>query len=598
VTTTEVEGPVFDDAAVDDRDEWEAPVSVRRIGLEVVVATVAGLVMAIAVTWPLVTKLGHTGHDAFDPRFQAWTIDWVQHKLGSPGSLFDANIFAPEPHTLAYSDSLLGIAIPMLPFRWLGVSPIGQLNIALLLSFATTFASGYLFGRVVTRSMVVGALTGVAFAFGPFGSVSSGVIHAAAHAGVGVAAAAAWWLADRSRAQRPLLAPSALLAAALVWQASVSFYPGAYAFGAAIVILAVRWRSLGRRGWLWAGGALLAAGACTAAMAIPYLEVRNDQPGFKRTLADLPPLAADFGATDPRLSIWGSLLGKGGGWPIYGEPAFPGVFLLVLAPIGAIAGWRDARRRLATVAGLALVLVGLALGLGAGPSGWRRYAPYRLLFEFVPGWEALRATGRAWVVGLLGVGLLAGLGALAIGRWFAGRFHGRARTVVGVVAAVALLGVLVEGYAPWTSADQGTVDVAVSPVDERLADLPPGGVLYLPALDQTSPLQEAFTGFRQAENVYGTTAHHRLTPNGYSGYFPPSWKQISRTMYALPDPVALTELQRLGIRYVVVRSWAKGGIWGHMLNPEFAAPPLKLLGTFDGDVLYEVPSEKTSPDAS
>ena len=598
MTTTEVEGPAADDAAVDDRDDWEAPVSVRRIGLEVVIATVVGLVMAIAVTWPLVTKLGHTGHDAFDPRFQAWTIDWVQHKLGSPGSLFDANIFAPEPHTLAYSDSLLGIAIPMLPFRWLGVSPIGQLNIALLLSFATTFASGYLFGRVVTRSMVVGALTGVAFAFGPFGSVSSGVIHAAAHAGVGVAAAAAWWLADRSRAQRPLLAPSALLAAALVWQASVSFYPGAYAFGAAIVILAVRWRSLGRRGWLWAGGALLAAGACTAAMAIPYLEVRNDQPGFKRTLADLPPLAADFGATDPRLSIWGSLLGKGGGWPIYGEPAFPGVFLLVLAPIGAIAGWRDARRRLATVAGLALVLVGLALGLGAGPSGWRRYAPYRLLFEFVPGWEALRATGRAWVVGLLGVGLLAGLGALAIGRWFAGRFHGRARTVVGVVAAVALLGVLVEGYAPWTSADQGTVDVAVSPVDERLADLPPGGVLYLPALDQTSPLQEAFTGFRQAENVYGTTAHHRLTPNGYSGYFPPSWKQISRTMYALPDPVALAELQRLGIRYVVVRSWAKGGIWGHMLNPEFAAPPLKLVGTFDGDVLYEVPSEKTSPDAS
>ena len=208
-----------------DHDGWEAPVTVRRIALETFVALGIGLIAAIAVTWPLVTKLGHTGHDAFDPRFQAWTIDWVQHKLGSPGSLFDANIFAPEPHTLAYSDSLLGIAIPMLPFRWLGVSPIGQLNIALLLSFATTFASGYLFGRIVTRSMIVGALTGVAFAFGPFGSVSSGVIHATAHAGVGVAAAAAWWLADRARTRRSLLAPSGLLVAALVWQASVSFYP-------------------------------------------------------------------------------------------------------------------------------------------------------------------------------------------------------------------------------------------------------------------------------------------------------------------------------------------------------------------------------------
>ena len=588
MSTATVE-PTVDAEPAADRTDWEAPVTVRRIAIEVVIATVVGLGLAMVVTWPLVTKLGHTGHDAFDPRFQAWTIDWVQHKLGSPGSLFDANIFAPERNTLAYSDSLLGIAIPMLPFRWLGVSPIGQLNIALLLSFATTFASGYLFGRVVTRSMVVGALTGVAFAFGPFGSVSSGVIHATAHAGVGVAAAAAWWLADRAREQRPLLAPSALLAAALVWQASVSFYPGAYAFGAAIVILAVRWRSLGKRGWLWAGGALLVAGACTAAMAIPYLEVRNDQPGFKRTLADLPPLAADFGATDPRLSIWGSILGTGGGWPIYGEPAFPGLFLLVLAPIGAIAGWREgARRRLAVIAGLALVFVGLALGLGAGPTGWRKYAPYRLLFEYVPGWEALRATGRAWVVGLLGVGLLAGLGALAIGRWIAGRFHWRARTVVGVVAAVALLGVLVEGYAPWTSANQGTVDVAVSPADQKLADLAPGGVLYLPALDQSSPLQEAFTGFRQAENVYGTTAHHRITPNGYSGFFPPSWKRLSREMESLPDAATLDHLRALGIRYVVVRSWAAGGPWASLLEPANATP-LRYVGTYDGDVVYEVP---------
>jgi hypothetical protein len=570
-------------------DEWEAPVTVRRIAVETLVALGLGLVAAIAVTWPLVTKLGHVGHDAFDPRFQAWTIDWVQHKLGSPGSLFDANIFAPEPHTLAYSDSLLGIAIPMLPFRWLGVSPIGQLNIALLLSFATTFASGYLFGRVVTRSITVGAVTAVAFAFGPFGSVSGGVIHAAAHAGVGVAAAAAWWLADRARAQRPLLAPAALLTAALVWQASVSFYPGAYAFAAALVVLLVRWRSLGRRGWLWAGGALLVAGACTAVMAIPYLEVRNDQPGFKRTLADLPPLAADFGATDPRLSIWGSLLGTGGGWPIYGEPAFPGLFLLLLTPIGAVAGWRaGARRRSATIAGLALVLVGLALGLGAGPTGWRRFAPYRLLFEFVPGWEALRATGRAWVVGLLGVGLLAGLGTLAVGAWLAKRTHRRARTVIGVVAVVAVLGVLVEGYAPWTSADHGVVDVVVSPVDEQLAHLPAGGVLYLPALEPGA-VQEALSGFRQAENVYGTTAHHRKTPNGYSGYFPPSWKQLSKEMRALPDAATIEQLRRLGIRYVVVRSWAGGGVWGPLLDPANAAP-LRLVGTYGGDALYEVPT--------
>jgi hypothetical protein len=479
----------------------------------------------------------------------------------------------------------------MLPFRWLGVSPIGQLNLALLFSFAASFASGYLFGRVVTRSMVVGAVTGVAFAFGPFGSVSSGVVHATAHAGVGIAATAAWWLADRARDRRPLLAPAALLTAALVWQASVSFYPGAYAFGAAGVVLLVRWRALGRRGWLWALGALAVAGACALVMAIPYLQVRNDQPGFKRTLADLPPLAADFGATDPRLSIWGSLLGTGTGWPIYGEPAFPGIVLLVLAPIGAVAGWRAAaRRRTATIAGLALVLVGLALGLGAGPTGWRRFLPYRLLFEYVPGWEALRATGRAWVVGLLGVGLLAGLGALAVGQWLARRAHWGTRVTVGVLATVAVVGVLVEGYAPWTSSDQGTVDIAVSPVDEHLADLPPGGVLYLPALEQSAgSVREALSGFRQAENVYGTTAHHRITPNGYSGYFPPSWKRLSREMERLPDEQTLAQLRSLGVRYVVVRDWATGTVWAPLLDRDRASP-LRFVGAYGGDVLYEVPA--------
>ena len=357
------------------------------------------------------------------------------------------------------------------------------------------------------------------------------------------------------------------------------------------MILLVRWRSLGLRGWLWAGGAFAVAGGCTLALAIPYFQVRNDQPGFKRTLADLPPLAADFGATDPRLSVWGSILGKGGGWPIYGEPAFPGVSLLLLAPIGAVAGWRaGARRRLATIAGLALVLVGLALGLGAGPTGWRRYAPYRLLFEYVPGWEALRATGRAWVVGLLGVGLLAGFGALTIGGWLARRFHWRAHTVIGMVTAVALLGVLAEGYAPWTAADGGTVEVAVPPADQRLAELPPGGVLYLPALEQgAGAVRQALSGFRQAENVYGTTAHHRITPNGYSGYFPSSWKRISREMEAVPDAATLEHLHALGIRYVVVRDWATGTVWEPLLDPTNTAP-LRHVGTYDGDVLYEVPA--------
>lgn len=566
----------------------DEPITVGQIARETAIAIAVGLVAAIALTWPLVTRLGHIAHDPFDPRFQAWTIDWVQHSLRSPGSLFDANIFAPEPNTLAYSDSLLGIAIPLLPLRWLGVSPIGQLNCALLLGFATSAASGYLFGRVATRSVAVGTVTAAAFAFGPFGTLSSGALHATAHAGVGVAAAAAWWLADRAEAGRPLRAPAVLMALAISWQASVSFYPGAYAFGAAAVVLIVRCRALRTRGILVALLALGAALTCTLALAIPYLQVQQDQPTFARKLSDVPALSADFGATDPRLTLWGPLLGQGHDWPVYGEPAFPGAVLLVLAPIGAIAGWR--RQRRAVVTSGALVVTGVLLGLGAGPSGWRQYLPYRLLFEYVPGWAALRATGRAWVVGLLGLGIVAGLGAVAVGRWVAKRSGWETRRAVAVVAAVAALGLLVEGYAPWT----GRPDVRVAPVDEALAARhQPGGVLYLPAIEP-GRTAGALSGFAQAENVYGTTAHHRRTPNGYSGFFPPSWKRLSVQMRTLPDEAALARLRELGVRFVVVRGWAAGGRWDALLDPR-RARPLRFIGRYGHDLLYAVPAGTGGP---
>ena len=86
-----------------------------------------------------------------------------------------------------------------------------------------------------------------------------------------------------------------------------------------------------------------------------------------------------------------------------------------------------------------------------------------------------------------------------------------------------------------------------------------------------APPPAALSGFRQAENVYGTTAHHRKTPNGYSGYFPPSWVKLSKEMRALPDEQTLAHLRDLGVRYVVVRGWARGGGMGRVARPR-AAP--------------------------
>jgi hypothetical protein len=90
-----------------------------------------------------------------------------------------------------------------------------------------------------------------------------------------------------------------------------------------------------------------------------------------------------------------------------------------------------------------------------------------------------------------------------------------------------------------------------------------------------------------ASVVYRTTAHHRRTPNGYGGYFPASFFELPDRLAALPDEGSLAFLRRTGVRFVVVGRDA--GPWQSLRDPANAAP-LRLVGVYADDLLYEVPA--------
>src|SRR5262249_35002492 len=149
----------------------------------------------------------------------------------APTQVFNGNIFAPAQGTLAYSDTLLGIAIPFLPLRALGVSPIGQLNIAVLLGLTLSAVAAYWLGRVVSGSRVVGVLTLAAFCFGPSASPFTFQLDMAMRAGVPAAGALVWVLLDRAADPERRVWPWATsLVAVLAWEASVSIKPALYAY--------------------------------------------------------------------------------------------------------------------------------------------------------------------------------------------------------------------------------------------------------------------------------------------------------------------------------------------------------------------------------
>jgi hypothetical protein len=397
------------------------------------------------------------------------------------------------------------------------------------------------------------------------------------HAGAALAAAAAWTLAERASAGRPLVPSALALTAAVALQGTVSFYTCAFSVVAAAVVLLVRVRALGRRG---AGAAVLAVGAAIALLlpiTWPYLRNASEMGGdFKWPLRDLAVSGADFLSVDPTLTVWGDLLGSPTG--IFGQPTFPGAAILVLAALGLL-GRSGADTRVRTLA-LALVVVGAVLAIGTSDHGWRRFTPYRLIYELVPGGDALRATGRFWLVGLLGLGLLAGLGVERLVALTATRTRASRWGPTGV-AALCLSAILLEGHRPWTSAPE----VGVAPVDRALAEQPgPGGVAYLPL--PTSP-SEGFPLLGQAQVVYRSTAHHRPLVNGYAGYYPPDFFSSGAPLVDLPSSRSLDHLRSLGVRFVVVP--VDAGRWQPLRDPAVAAP-MRLVGDFDGDLLYEVPA--------
>jgi hypothetical protein len=123
--------------------------------------------LTIALTWPLVTGLTHDVPGDFgDPLFNSWVLAWGATHLGR--GWWSANIFAPHPLSLAYSDHLLPQALQALPIYAMTKNPILCYNLLFLSTFVLSGLGMFLLGRELTGQSAAGLVAGLAFAFAPY----------------------------------------------------------------------------------------------------------------------------------------------------------------------------------------------------------------------------------------------------------------------------------------------------------------------------------------------------------------------------------------------------------------------------------------------
>jgi hypothetical protein len=483
--------------------------------------------LTIILTWPQILQLGSVP-DNKDSYFNLWRLAWIAHQLPrSPLHLFDANIFAPLPLTLAFSDAILLEGLLGAPWLWAGIPVVYVSNLLVLGSFVACGLGAFLLVRELTADAASACVAGLIFAFAPYRfdhyyhlellwaqwlPLTLWMLHRALKSGR--TAHALWagcFFALQGLSCIYYAVFFAIVLAGLV-PVLVAAAPGPARKRATASLLA---------------GALLAA-AILAPYMLPYRAARqvvgDRDEGSIRVYSAGP---AHYLAALPGSVIYGGITGP------LGSPEkrlFMGFAAMGLAAIALLPPFD--RRRVAYALALAIAVDG-TLGHRGVLFPWLR--------DHVDLFRGLRVPARFGHLVLLGTSVLAGFGLARLRQFLARR---RPPLAGAATAAVGFLVVL--EYLMWPMA---LVPVQTAPdnVSLWLRSKPPGVVADLPLPRSTADIEN------DAKAAYRSTFNWRPLLNGYSGFYPSSYVELWAPVASFPDEASLTALHRRGVAYLVVR---------------------------------------------
>jgi len=555
--------------------------------------------------------------DIGDPLLNTWILAWDGHALlTDPAHLFDANIFFPLKDTLAYSEHLLGTALPMLPILLISGEPVLAYNVAFLTSFMLSGFGLYLLALRYTGNRLAAFLAGLAFAFAPYrlsfiGHLSLLTIQ---------------WLplallyldtfmsttSRQSRSAEPFgrVCPErsrraqdrrshrslALFAFFFICQAATSWHLAIFAaFIVALYVLGnwLTWRAT----FSWSvlaglGAVALVVALIMAPLILPYLRVLPELQMTRPwdTIVAFAATPTDYLAAYPANLFFGQLTASFRTRPGFVEEhtLFPGLLASVLTAFSLRffskkgAGPSTLRRgsgqaRLGTsgsrsVVTILWVILVLSISLTFGPflrlEGWGVAIPMPyLLARITPALSLMRVPPRWMVVGLFSMSLLLGFSLTSIFAW--ARRKGRStppprpspnfgggRQMVYGLALLLGLGLLAEGYAaPIPLAPVGSTAQLPEVYRWLARDGDDYVILEMPFYSAPQP------EYPETRRLYASTIHWKQLVNGYSGLTPSRQPELAQQLVGFPDQEAITALQELGaqgVRYLIVHSLEQG----------------------------------------
>ena len=454
--------------------------------------------LALVMTWPLGSPGARLLPDMNDAFFNIWRLSWVAHQLvHQPAALFDANIFYPARHTLAYSDAMLLVGLAGAPFLWAGVPPAVVHNGLLITAMASSAWASAVLAHRLTGDRVAAVLAGVIVGFAPYRFAH--LAHLELQWLVWMPLAL---LAVHALVERPRPAAGLALGACLAAQLLCSIYYG--------VFLA-----------LFAGVAWIALVA--APYLAPYAASRAEHgPRSAAEIAEHSARPADYLAV-PAFNVL-----RGGRDFTEERALYPGAATIGLAVVALV----FAQGRVRWVY---LALAAFAFDASLGVHG----LTFRALQAALPPLANLRAAARFASLTLISLAMLAAIGAAELRARFTSRAAGVA--IIGLATALC-----VAEFWSRPPLRDGTLSPML--VDRWLATLPEDAVILELPVPRVERLWYYET-WHQVRSIH----HWRRLVNGYSGFLPTSYGNTLIAMQTFPDENSIGRLRRLSVDFVVVR---------------------------------------------
>jgi hypothetical protein len=508
--------------------------SAREAGL----AAVGGVALAIVMSWPLVLHLGSDiGKDLGDPLLQAWQVAWIGHALReAPLDLWQANTFWPYDDTLAFSDALVGYAPAGLLAQGSPHAALVAYDVLFLFAYALAFLGAYLLSRELGVGWIGAAAAGAAFAYAPWKLTQNGHLHVLSSGGI---ALALFLLVRGYRRGSAVTVVCGWLVAA--WQMTLGFTLGLQ-LAYLLLVLALGASLAWWRGWLRRPGRAVVVGTAaglvvligtTVFMSLPYVRVLDAHPEARRApdyVETFSPQLRSFLSAPAESWLWDDVTHRARApLPAPEEMSlFPGVAIGILALLGVFGSVFPRSLRVGLAAGVVVCAL-LSLGVRDVDGPERYLTPFRLLFDFAPGWDGVRTPGRINTLTSLGLALLAGAGLCLVVR----RLRVRSRPLATAAGVLGVAAILLEGLGPLTHPR-----VPPPPEAVRLEAAPQ---LHLPA------------GFKDdLRYSYWSTAGFPETVNGAGGFDPDGYDALRKAIAGFPDAQSVRVLRQLGVQSVLL----------------------------------------------